>query len=248
MKYERDGSWNISFNRLLAKHELINDSYKTYAGQKYANYGTNKNIRSEAEKKSTHSQIRGDGINNFYAYMKDYKNRYAKKKGLAKWDCYYEKKVLNKINNMYEITDNIRNNNKLYNKIIYNKYLIRLILFCLLPCIGLLMPLFFNKYNPLLKKFCFSDCDESTHQAAGGKTIDQVHDEKGLFFASISYEHFKIIETLNTVFVSLLLIIVSIVVFYILLKYIKYARLRAGKGKMSLKEYCTFSKDLITAK
>ncbi|KMZ86063.1 hypothetical protein PVBG_05462 [Plasmodium vivax Brazil I] len=84
MKYKQDGSLNISFNRLLAKHELKNDSYRTYTRQKYGNYGMNKNIKGETEKKSTYSQIRGGGLNKFDAYMKDYKNRYAKKKGLAK--------------------------------------------------------------------------------------------------------------------------------------------------------------------
>ncbi|KMZ83351.1 hypothetical protein PVBG_05747 [Plasmodium vivax Brazil I] len=249
MIYGQGASLNISFNRLLAKHEIINDSYKTYARQKYTNHGMSRNIKGDVEKKPAHSLIRGDCLNHFDAYMKDYKNRYAKKKGLAKLDCYYEKKVLKKINNIFEITDNIRNNNKFYNKKIYNKYVIRLILFCLIPCIGLLIPLFFNNYNPLMDKFCFNDCTVQAHKAVQDKTIEKVHEENGIFFASISSEHFKIIAIMNGLFVSLLLIIVLIVVLYILLKYIKYARLRAGKkGNMSVKDYCNFCKELITAK
>ncbi|KMZ76579.1 hypothetical protein PVIIG_06539, partial [Plasmodium vivax India VII] len=122
VKYGQDVSLNINFNRLLAKHELKKDSYKTYARQKYANYGITKNIKSEEVKNPTQSQIRKDCLNNYDAYMKGYKNRYAKKKGLAKLDCYYENKVLKKINNIFEITDNMKNNKKYYNKKIYNKY------------------------------------------------------------------------------------------------------------------------------
>ncbi|KMZ86479.1 hypothetical protein PVBG_05346 [Plasmodium vivax Brazil I] len=119
----------------------------------------NKNIKGDEEKKSTHSQIRGDFLNHFDAYKKDYKNRCSKKKGLAKLDCYYEKKVLKKINNIFEITDNNRNNNKFYNKKIYNKYVIRLILFGLLPFLGTIMPLFFSEYNTYIREWCFIDCD-----------------------------------------------------------------------------------------
>ncbi|KMZ82304.1 hypothetical protein PVIIG_05745 [Plasmodium vivax India VII] len=79
IKYEQDGSLNISFNRLLAKLELKNDSYRTYARQKYTNHGMNKNIKSEEVKKPTQPQIRKDCLNNYDVYMKYYKNRYAKK-------------------------------------------------------------------------------------------------------------------------------------------------------------------------
>ncbi|KMZ82379.1 hypothetical protein PVIIG_06293 [Plasmodium vivax India VII] len=252
MIYGQDGSVNTRYNRLLAKHELKKDSYKSYARQKDPNYGMNKNLKCEAEKKSTYSQISGGGINNFYAYMKDYKNRYAKKKGLAKWDCYYEKKVLNKINNMYEITDNIRNKNKLYNKKIYNKYVIRLILFGLLPFLGTIIPLFFSEYNTYIKDWCVSDCrskhEDNDNTLNPVDQIQNVHDKKQRYLMQINKATYEAINIVNEVFLCLSFFIVLLILLYVLLKIIKYARIKSGKGKMSIKEYCHFCKDLITAK
>ncbi|KMZ95121.1 hypothetical protein PVMG_05950 [Plasmodium vivax Mauritania I] len=252
MKYEQVRSLNISFNRLLAKHELKKDSYKTYSSQKYANYGTNKNIKSEEVKIPIQSQIRKDCLNNYDVYMKDYKNRYGKKKGLAKWDCYCERKLFNKINNIYEITDNMQNKKKYYNKKIYNKYVIRLILFGLIPFLGTIMPLFFSEYNTYINNWCFSDC-RSKHDTSGQTDnpvdkIESVHREKQRYLMLIDKATFEAIAIVNEVFLYLSFFIVLLIFLYILLKIIKYARIKSGKGKMSVKDYCHFCKDLITAK
>ncbi|CAI7717591.1 hypothetical protein PVPAM_010010000 [Plasmodium vivax] len=67
-------------HRLLAKHELKNNLYKTNVGQNYEDYGMNKNIKNGAEKKSTYSQVKGDKLNELDAYKKGYKHRHSKKK------------------------------------------------------------------------------------------------------------------------------------------------------------------------
>ncbi|KMZ76619.1 hypothetical protein PVIIG_05463 [Plasmodium vivax India VII] len=253
MKYGQDVSLDISFNRLLSKHELINDSYKTHSRHKHANYGMNKNIKSEAEKKSTYSQISGGGLNKFDAYMKDYKYRYSKKKGIAKLDCYYEKKVLKKINNIYEISEYMRNKNKFYNKKIFNRYIISLIIFAFIPFLGTILPLFFSDLNPYVKNWCFNTCrskhiknDNSKSQTIEAAKTD--HQQQQRYLTSLSKDTLGTIQILNFVLLLLSIIIVLFVLFYILLKYIKYARLRAGKGKMSLKQYCCFFNELITGK
>ncbi|KMZ88498.1 hypothetical protein PVBG_06159 [Plasmodium vivax Brazil I] len=252
MKYEQVRSLNISFNRLLAKHELKKDSYKTYSSQKYANYGTNKNIKSEEVKIPIQSQIRKDCLNNYDVYMKDYKNRYGKKKGLAKWDCYCERNLFNKINNIYEITDNMKNKKKYYNKKIYNKYVIRLILFGLIPFLGTIMPLFFSEYNTYINNWCLRDCrskhDTSDQTANTVDKIESVHREKQRYLMLIDKATFEAIAIVNEVFLYLSFFIVLLIFLYILLKIIKYARIKSGKGKMSVKDYCHFCKDLITAK
>ncbi|KMZ76688.1 hypothetical protein PVIIG_05728 [Plasmodium vivax India VII] len=252
MIYGQDGSLNISFNRLLAKHELTNDSYKTYARQKYANYGMNKNIKSEEVKKPTPSHIRGDCLNNFDAYMKDYKKRYSKKKGVAKLDCYYERKLFNKINNIIHISENMKNDEKLYKKKKYNKYVIYLILFGLFPFLASIMPLLFAEHSPLTKMICFSTCRSKHDSTQSGRVQDDqaanVHADKGIYLCSIDKNTFEIIGTVNDVYFFLSCSIVLLILLYVLLKIVKYARIKSGKGKMSIKDYCHFCKDLITAK
>ncbi|VUZ99844.1 Plasmodium exported protein, unknown function [Plasmodium vivax] len=252
MKYKQDGSLNTCYNRLLAKHELKKDSYKTYASQKYANYGMNKNIKSEEVKTPIQSQIRKDCLNNYAVYMNDYKNRYAKKKGLAKWDCYYERKLFNKINNIFEITDNMTNKKKYYNKKIYNKYIVGLVLFSLIPFLGFIFIFYFSKLNPYMQKACFSAC-RSKHPSNGTDSEDfdkavKDHEAKGIRLLSIEENTYHLIEKVNDVFLWLSFSIVLLVLLYILLKIIKYARIKSGKGKMSVKDYCHFCKDLITGK
>ncbi|KMZ89632.1 hypothetical protein PVMG_06135 [Plasmodium vivax Mauritania I] len=251
MKYEQVRSLNISFNRLLAKHELKKDSYKTYSSQKYANYGTNKNIKSEEVKIPIQSQIRKDCLNNYDVYMKDYKNRYGKKKGLAKWDCYCERKLFNKINNIIHISENMKNDEKLYKKKKYNKYVIYLILFGLFPFLGSIMPLLFGEHGLLAKKMCFSTCKFDHVKGSGTveeNRAEQVHKAKNIYLSSIDKDTFEKIGIVNDVFLWLSFSIVLLILLYVLIKIIKYARIKSGKGKMSVKDYCHFCKDLITAK
>ncbi|KMZ76802.1 hypothetical protein PVIIG_06580, partial [Plasmodium vivax India VII] len=144
IKYEHDRLLNIRCSRLLAKHVLKNDSYKTQSRPKYSSSVINKNIINEAENKSKYSQIKKTDVNYLDLYRKDYKYRYSKKKGISKLDCYYENKLFNKFNNIFEISEYMRNNNKFYNKKIYNKYMIRIIIFAFIPLIGLIFPFFFS--------------------------------------------------------------------------------------------------------
>ncbi|KMZ76920.1 hypothetical protein PVIIG_05806 [Plasmodium vivax India VII] len=85
-------SLNVRNHRLLAKHEYQNevptrrlqynesynrDNYKLEKGKGYNN---------------TFEQLKQSRSNNVDNYLKSYKNRYSKKKGLSKLDCYCEKK------------------------------------------------------------------------------------------------------------------------------------------------------------
>ncbi|KMZ91869.1 hypothetical protein PVMG_04428 [Plasmodium vivax Mauritania I] len=112
MKFKQGRTLNICFNRLLAKHELKNNLYKTNVGQNYEDYGMNKNIKNGAEKKSTYSQVKGDKLNKLDAYKKGYKHRHSKKKGLAKFECYCEKKIFDKIDYIYELSRTMKNAKK----------------------------------------------------------------------------------------------------------------------------------------
>ncbi|CAG9474528.1 unnamed protein product [Plasmodium vivax] len=251
INYEGDGLLNITCSRLLAKHVLKNDSYKTQSRQKYTSNGINRNIINDAENKSTYSQIKKSYLNYLDLYRKDYKNRYSKKKGLSKLDCYYENKVFNKINNIFEISEYMKHKNKYYNKKIFKKYIIRLIIFAFIPFIGLIIPFFFSKYNPLIENWCFSTCralDSSGQKPEVFDASAKIHEKRHRYLTYISKDTLGTIEIVNFVFLLSSIIIVVCVLLYIFLKFIKYTRLKDGKGKTGVKEYYRFCKELITAK
>ncbi|KMZ92499.1 hypothetical protein PVMG_06142 [Plasmodium vivax Mauritania I] len=235
MKFKLGRTLNITFSRLLAKDMPKNDLYKTHVRQNYADYQMNKNIKNEAEKKSTYSQVKGDSLNKLDAYRKGYKRRYSKKKGLAKLECSYEKKIFDKIDYIYGLAENWNNNKKSYKKKIYDKFGVRLILCVLSPLLGLIMPiLFFDKDNALLKL-----CANNNHPDCSLQKF--THCEKSL----ISPEQFDIIEHIHFVFFLLLLIVVLSIIFYTLIKIVKYEKLKSGKVNMGLKEYCRFGKEVF---
>ncbi|KMZ88917.1 hypothetical protein PVBG_06292, partial [Plasmodium vivax Brazil I] len=76
--------------------------------------------------------------------MKGYKDRYMKKKGLSKLDCYYENKVFGKINHIRDIAEKMHNDKKRWKKFFLKKYGIVLMLFALIPAIGLIFPILFG--------------------------------------------------------------------------------------------------------
>ncbi|CAI7718367.1 Plasmodium exported protein, unknown function [Plasmodium vivax] len=252
MKYVQDELLNIRCSRLLAKHVLKNDSYKTQSRQKQSSNRFNKDIINEAENKSTYSQIKKSELNYLDLYRKDYKNRYSKKKGLSKLDCYYENKVFNKINNIFEISEYIKNNNKFYNKKAFNKYIIRLIIFSFIPFIGLIIPFFFSEHNTLIKNWCLSTC-RSLHGSSDKapenfSEAEKIHKDKQMYLTSLSKDDLVTIKMVNNVFLVLSTIIVIFAILYIFLKFIKYTRLKDGKGKTGVKDYYRFCKEMIIAK
>ncbi|KMZ85849.1 hypothetical protein PVBG_01359, partial [Plasmodium vivax Brazil I] len=62
---------------------------------------------------------------------------------------------------------------------------------------------------------------------------------------SINKNTWDIITGVNDIFLYVSTVIVSCVVLYIFIKFIKYNKLKAGRGKMTLKEYYHFTKGLI---
>ncbi|KMZ83402.1 hypothetical protein PVBG_06044 [Plasmodium vivax Brazil I] len=71
---------------------------------------------------STYVNLKRNDLSDLDNYKKCYKNRYSKKKGLAKLDCYYEKKVFDKIDKIYELSRKMKNDKKAFKKEIYNKF------------------------------------------------------------------------------------------------------------------------------
>ncbi|KMZ96111.1 hypothetical protein PVNG_05879 [Plasmodium vivax North Korean] len=170
--------------------------------------------------------------------MKNYKNRYIKKRGLSKLDCYYENKVFDKFNQICDIGKKMKYDEKRSKKFFLKKYGIGLILFALLPAIGLIYPIIFgvsNKARGII--------DYCLHQKHGKGDLSHSSCSKvGLY----GYE--TIIDQVSyaPLIFSFIMITISILfIIYILIKVIKYEKIKAGKGKMNIKEYCRFCKDIF---
>ncbi|KMZ76711.1 hypothetical protein PVIIG_05710 [Plasmodium vivax India VII] len=202
-------------------------------------------MKDDMNNKPTYEYLK-KGLNDLGSYKKDYNHRYNKKKGLAKLDCYYEKKVFDSIDEIYELSRKVNNSKKILKKKMYKKFGYRHIFFSLLPLFGLILHVLFSEIGPFTK-YCPSDCDEK-HKISNKQEIAEIHQEAKLKLAPINTVTTQIIVILHTLFFVTLSISVITVTIYIFIKVIKYERLKSGKGKMNLKEYCRFCKDLINSK
>ncbi|KMZ89332.1 hypothetical protein PVBG_03682 [Plasmodium vivax Brazil I] len=243
-QYNHRQMLNIIFNRLLAKQELKKDLYKTKLGRKNSNYGMNKYMNNAEEDLSAYLQTKTISSNELERYKKRYNHRYSKKKGLAKLDCYMENIVFNKIEYIYKLAENLKNNKKLFKKNIYNMYGYVLLRLTLIPALGLIIPVFFGEYSPIVKKWCFSTCDGTIHTDSSIKSEEE-HAAKGFYKTSISESSWKIIEVMNMVIFLSIIFVALIIIFYTLIKVVKYERLKAGKGKIKGKEYYRFCKEVF---
>ncbi|CAI7724226.1 Protein of unknown function, putative [Plasmodium vivax] len=246
-KINLDSIFNACVNRSLAKHGT--QMYEKYQkqGQNLNDGKMNKIIKDD----NSNNEYLKKELNDLDSYKKDYKRRHNKKKGLARLDNYYEKKIFDKIGYVEELARKFKNDKKTFKKKVYKKYGYFLIIFTLIPVLGLIIPLYFNKYNPLATKLCFHGC-RYKHDGNGGKyeasktsDIQTAHNNNNKIITSISEDTWNVICIANQVFLWLSVIIVLCVIIYILLKVIKYEKLKEGKGKMNLKEYCHFCKNIF---
>ncbi|KMZ82061.1 hypothetical protein PVIIG_06366 [Plasmodium vivax India VII] len=175
--------------------------------------------------------------NNVENYLKSYKNRYSRKKGLSKLDCYCEKNVLDKIHGLYGVGEKLRNEKKSFKKFFLKKYGIGLIIFALIPAVGFIYSILFGVKNG--GRGIFKLCVDIEHTNDGNSLqCNDVHQYKwDTTLNNIGY--------FNYVFTFIMLFVVLVVVIYILMKVIKYEKLKAGKSKMNIKEYCTLCKDVF---
>ncbi|SCA81763.1 Plasmodium exported protein, unknown function, partial [Plasmodium vivax] len=216
----------------LAKHEYQNEKPTKGLQNKVSYNSDNYKLKKGKGNNNTFEQLKQGRSNNVENYLKSYKNRYSKKNALGKLECYCEKLVFDKIDYINNLAKKMQNDKKLYKKKIYNKICYPLMTFAFVPFLGLVIPLFFQEYNPYLKKLCFSGCTELHGQSEQGKS----HTESGYTRSIVSKDEWSIITTMNKVFLYLSIIIVLLVVIYILIKVIKYERLKAGKGKIKGKD------------
>ncbi|SCA83565.1 Protein of unknown function, putative, partial [Plasmodium vivax] len=229
--YKQNKTWNTKFNRLLETKERQSKLKQSILREKLPDKRSCKEKSNVSPNISTYSHVKRNGSNNIDVYMKNYKDRYGKKKGLYKLDCYYENKIFKKIDYIYDLEKRMRNDRKSFKKNILQKFGFPLIFFTLIPFCGIVFPIIFNGYIPIVN-VCYK----------GHEHTNTCKDYLELLFTK---EQWKIFVPLYTALLSLLTILVLSIYFYILIKVLKYERLKCGKGKMSIKEYSCLCRDIF---
>ncbi|SCA81914.1 Plasmodium exported protein, unknown function, partial [Plasmodium vivax] len=223
---------NTNFFRLLAKYEQHRELRDTRFREKFPDINLHKNKRNVSDHIPIYSEVRSKASNNFDIYMKGYKDRYMKKKGLYKLDCYYENKLFGKFDHMCDVAEKMRNDKKRVKRFFFKKYGIGLIIFALLPSLGLIFHIFFGVgKNPGI----YGICKENTHFSTTNEHTKPAGDTCQYKWL---YEKIDTIETygyISYIYMASLIIIVLLTVSYIFIKFIKYEKLKAGKCKMNIK-------------
>ncbi|KNA01690.1 hypothetical protein PVNG_04716 [Plasmodium vivax North Korean] len=226
MKCIQDRTFNICFNRLLAKSgplmELVDTRNREGLADNIVYKGNDIYTAHNVTRPHKNEKI----LSNLDIYMKNYNRRYSQKKGLSKLDCYYEKKVFDKIQHICELVKKANYDKKRCKKLFFKKYGIGLILFSLLPVLGFIFPILFwgKKAGDALINFCTEERHKQTNPQS-------THDGSCKYYLlNISEGAFEAIDHLNIAFFFIIALIVSTIIFYVLFKAIKYERLNAEKG------------------
>ncbi|SCA60824.1 Plasmodium exported protein, unknown function [Plasmodium vivax] len=239
-KYEHGNILNINHHRLLAKHELHSKLGYAGKGGQLLHESIGKYRKNVADDISISSQLNKKGSNNVETYMKNYKRRYAKKKGVSKLDCYCEKKVFDKINYIYTLSDKMRNDKKGFKNKIRKKYGIGLIILSLIPALGLIYYILFGCGKGF--RGVFELCANKDHYVSRNHVTTN---GCTLLYRDVWDQTLGNIGLANGIFSFTMITIVLFFFIYIFIKVIKYKKLKAGKGKMSINEYYRFCKELL---
>ncbi|KMZ88805.1 hypothetical protein PVMG_06003 [Plasmodium vivax Mauritania I] len=216
----------MSFNRLLAKHTVQKElKYQQLRETNSDNVMNKKNI-NVLDNISAYSQLKKVALHDFDVYRKGYKNRFSKKRGLAKLDCYCEKKVFDNFDYIYELSEKRNNNKKSFIKKILSKYKYLIIILPLLPIPGSIMPFLFGGGGDALIPMCYNSC--SKHDV--GNSQHKAHIDKS--FGKIKLEElWHTMEYLSMILFCLAIIIITVMLIYTMIKLRKYGKMRSCKGQ-----------------
>ncbi|SCA83707.1 Protein of unknown function, putative, partial [Plasmodium vivax] len=204
-----DGILGIRIDRLLAKRELSQKEERNNLLHKPSDYINNRGLQKGAENISKYNTLGKNKLNNWELYRKNYEKRYNKKKGISKLECYCENKIFDKFDHIYDLEEKIKNGKKHLKKKLYKKYGLPIVLLNLFPLLALIIPTLDKYYNMHPWLSCgITDNDPNKHESS--KTI-------------ITY-----ICGTNIAFFITFSIILLLIFIYILLKALKYKRLKEG--------------------
>ncbi|VUZ93914.1 Plasmodium exported protein, unknown function [Plasmodium vivax] len=222
---------NISFNRLLAKNKLQRESEGSETSE---NSDDNIVYRGlflyEPNKASRRSHLNEKILTKLDVYMREYRRRYSRKKGLEKLECYYEKKLFDLLERVSEIAEKTNYDKKRCKKILFRKYGIKLILFILFPLLGFIMPILFwsEEKQPALINFCTEERHSKSLVHPDHKTYCNCNP------LQISENALLAIDRLNTIFFAIAALVNAAIMFYMFIKGFKYQRLKSKHVKMRI--------------
>ncbi|VUZ99910.1 Plasmodium exported protein, unknown function [Plasmodium vivax] len=220
------------FNRLLAKHEIQKELRSGTQREFLSNNVMNKNVKNVLEYTSTVEQLNKRKKNNLDSYKKAYNRRYYKKNILGKLECYCEKKVFHKFDDIIKLSENMKNDKKSLKKVILKKHCKGIIILTSILLIELINHIIFTGDCAIVSWCTNTDHSESS-PCAGKATIHA------------SQDVFNAIGIPNLLLVSIISITLISVVIYTLIKLVKYERLKMGRGKMNTKDYIKFCKEIF---
>ncbi|KNA00976.1 hypothetical protein PVNG_03083, partial [Plasmodium vivax North Korean] len=114
-----------------------------------------------------------------------------------------------------------------------------------IPSLGLIFPILFgiNRKISGILGLCSEDNFDTNNDNKDKTTVGYVScSAEWIHIKRILFEN---VEYVNMLFSIIMITIVLFVIIYILIKFIKYEKIKAGKGKMSIKECCRFCKDIF---
>ncbi|KMZ83293.1 hypothetical protein PVBG_06062 [Plasmodium vivax Brazil I] len=227
-EHKVEGTFDFIFQRSLTEHEFQEQYDYQNMNDELLDKEANNNEEYGIYYVSPYEQLSKRASNNIGVLQRNYKNRFGKKKGLAKLDHYFEKKLFYKFDNIYKLAKKMSNDKKIKEKNIYNKYLNRFTLYYLLSLPGIIIVIFHLMGMLHINTSLCEDIAKNKHEACK------------LFFEYIGYVNIIILSISYIIFISVFI--------YGFIKIIKYERIKSIKGKMSLKEYCNFCKEVIRKK
>ncbi|SCA82068.1 Protein of unknown function, putative, partial [Plasmodium vivax] len=111
------GTINMRHFRLLA---IKNGIPKEIEYPSYGNafsYDKYKKLKIKKEDSSLYKRLKREGLNDMRIYKKSFQCKYNKKKGLAKLDCYCEKKIFDKLEGICLLAKNMKDDKKCFKKV-----------------------------------------------------------------------------------------------------------------------------------
>ncbi|KMZ87872.1 hypothetical protein PVBG_05809 [Plasmodium vivax Brazil I] len=114
-------SLDMRTHRLLAKDEYQNEMSTRGLQNKVSYSRDNYELEKGKRNNNTFQKLKQGRSNNVDDYLKCYKNRYSKKFGLKKLDCYYEKLLFGSFNKINKIVEHKKASKSKFISIIFGK-------------------------------------------------------------------------------------------------------------------------------
>ncbi|CAG9479395.1 unnamed protein product [Plasmodium vivax] len=213
----------IAAYRLLAEHDLKTGLYDKKIEDNLLKYGDNGIVKIDNYDSSVYKKLQKRCSNDLKIYKQQFKRKYKKRKGLKRLDCYCEKKIFDMIDILGEHPVGTSSYNIKLKKNIVRKWGLRIIGMCLIPLLGIVLPIF--------------DRIDSSTKLDTNKT-QSILKESGIP---------KPVYIIYGIFFIILTYIILFSIIYTMTKVVKYHRLEAGRGKLNFREYCHFCKDIFFA-